>query len=73
MEERAVYIKKKKKNILKNAPLTTVLSLIWVDALNATTGNSCCKHWIHLSTFSFGTRSMTEKIKFNKTHDISVH
>lgn len=36
---------------------TTVLSWICVDALNATTGNSCCRHCIHRSTFSFGTKS----------------
>lgn len=44
----------------KNATRTTVLSLICVAALNATTGNSCCKHCIHFSKFSLGTRSATE-------------
>lgn len=44
---------------------TTVLFLICVDALNATTGNSSCKHCIHLSTISFGTRSTTHRIKHN--------
>lgn len=48
---------------------TTVLSLICVDALNATTGNSRCKHCIHLSTFSFGTRSTTQKIRTHKSPD----
>lgn len=47
---------------VSNALPTTVLSFICVDALNATTGYSSCKHCIHFSTFSCGTRSTTQNM-----------
>lgn len=40
---------------------TTVLSLMCVDALNTTTGNSFCKYLIHRSRFSFGIKSRRKK------------
>lgn len=49
--------------ICQTVTLATVLSLICADALNATTGNSACKHCIHLSRFSFGTKSARKAVK----------